>query len=357
MLNLRKVIVLKIIFILSLTFLIINCSREKVKDSGLSGELSVFIWADYFAETTISNFEKRFAIKVNCDYYASNEELLGEIQAGIKKYDLIFPSDYMVGIMIKESLLAAIDRDNISNFKNIDEHFKDLPYDRGNKYSIPYQWGSTGIGINTKKVKDGLGSWDILWDEKYKGKISMLKDIRSLLIPALKKLGYSINTTNPDKLNRAKELLIEQRRLVKEYSNDTYTDLLRFGEVWIAQGFSGDIYQVMQDNPDIEYVNPMEGTEIWIDFMCIPHNAPHKRRAEVFINYILEPKVSAEITNATWYASPNSAAKQFIKKEILDNLDIYIPYGEFNTQRYSLLKDIGEDTQIYEKMFAEIIYK
>ena len=202
----KKSIYLYISFLLLLFIAIAGCSKKEERK--LSKELNVYNWSYYIGETTIKDFEKEFDIKVNYDNYSSNEELLAKLQTGVAGYDVIFPSDYMVKIMSDQKLLANLNIENIPNYENIDRKFINLPFDPGNKYSIPYQWGTAGLGINISKISENATDWDILWNEKYKGRITMLNDMRFGLVPALKKLGYSINTTNPTQLEEAKQLMM-----------------------------------------------------------------------------------------------------------------------------------------------------
>jgi spermidine/putrescine transport system substrate-binding protein len=346
----KKTIYLCISFLLLLFIAITGCSKKEERK--LSRELNVYNWSSYIGETTIKDFEKEFDLKVNYDNYSSNEELFAKLQTGVAGYDVIFPSDYMVKIMIDQKLLADINIENIPNYRNIDKKFINLPFDPGNKYSIPYQWGTTGLGINISEISENVTNWDILWNEKYKGRITMLNDMRFGLVPALKKSGYSINTTNSTQLEEAKQLMTKQKVLVKAYSSDTYIDMLKSGDAWISYGYSGDIYQVANNNQDVIYVIPQEGTNVWIDNMCIPINAPHKYTAEVFINYILEPKVSAGISNFTSYSSPNREARKYIKPEILNDPGIY-PSEEV-LEKCEFLQDVGEATKLYDRIWAEI---
>ena len=330
----------------------ISCSKKEKGAGELSDKLYVYNWSYYISESAIPNFEKEFGVKVIYDNYSSNEELLAKLQAGATGYDLIFPSDYMVGMMSEQGLLEEFDLTNIPNFKNISEKFKNLSFDPGNKYSIPYLWGTTGIGVNTEKVEEEVNSWSILWNEKYKGRISMLDDMRGLANPALKVLGYSINTTDPKEIEEAKQKLIEQKPLVKVYTSDTYIDLLKSGDIWLAQGYSGDVFQVTKENEAIKYFIPKEGTDIWVDNMCIPKGAKNKYTAEVFVNYLLRPEVSAEISNFTWYANPNEASHQFIKPEILNDPSIYPPQEVLDKCEFQ--KDVGDATTYYEQLFNEV---
>lgn len=330
-----------------LTFL--GCSRKGKK---LSEKLYVYNWANYISSRTIPDFEKEFNVKVIYDNYSNNEELLAKLQTGAGGYDVIFPSDYMVDIMRKQNLLEELDMKNIPNFKNISDRFKNLPFDPGNVYSIPYFWGTTGIGYNSEKITETVDSWKILWDEKYKGKISMLDDMRTLANPALKLLGYSINTTDPAKIKEAEVMLLKQKPLVKAYTSDTYIDFLVSGDIFLAHAYSGDTFQAIKENKKIKYVIPKEGSDIWIDNMCIPKGAKNKYTAEVFINYILRPKVSAEISNFTWYATPNEASREFINPEIINNKSIYPPDEVLDLCEYQ--RDLGPANKYYEQLYNKV---
>jgi spermidine/putrescine transport system substrate-binding protein len=327
----------------------IGCGKKGKK---LSDKLYVYNWANYVSNTTIPNFENEFNVKVVYDNFSSNEDLLAKLQTGAGGYDVIFPSDYMVGVMQKKGLLEEFEMKNIPNFKNIGSRFKNLPYDPESRYSIPYFWGTTGIGYNSDKITENVDSWKILWDEKYKRKISMLDDMRGLANAALKLKGYSINTTDPKQIKEAERLLLDQKPLVKAYTSDTYIDFLVSGDIWLAQAYSGDVFQAYKENKSMKYSIPKEGCDMWVDNMCIPKGAKNKYTAEVFINYILRPEVSAEISNFTWYANPNDASKEFIKPEIINNKFIY-PSDEV-LDKCEFQKEAGEATKYYEQLFNKV---
>ena len=345
-------LIVTLIFVIFL-FQSCSCNQQSNGDKKqLSDKLNIYNWDGLLAPNTVSDFEKANKLKVTYDVFASNEELLAKLQAGAKGYDLIFPSDYMTDIMIKQGMLEKIDFANIPNYKNINPKFKDLPFDPKNEYSIPFQYSAVGIAVDTSKVKDFKRSWSILFDEKYKGHISMLDDIRYGLVPALKYLGYSINTTNEAELNAAKELMIKQKKLVKAYSSDTYRDLLKSGEVWIAEGYTGDVYQVMRENPNIIYFIPEEGSALAVESMCIPKGAPHKYTAEYFMNYILTPKVHGIITNSSLYANPNDSAKIYIDARIVNDKAIFIDKTIIDKSQY--IQDVGTSTTLYDKVWTAI---
>lgn len=318
----------------------------------LSDKLNIFNWDGVLAPNTVGDFEKQYNVKITYDVFASNEELLAKLQGGAKGYDLIFPSDYMIDIMIKQGMLEKIDFSNVPNYKNISPKFKNLPFDPQNEYSIPFEYSVVGIAVDTSQVKDFKKSWSLLFDEKYKGRISMLDDTRYGLVPALKVLGYSINTTDENELNAAKDLMIKQKKLVRAYSSDTYRDMLKSGEVWIAQGYTGDVYQVMKENPNIIYFIPEEGSALAVESMCILKGAPNKYTAEFFMNYILEPKVHGTITNSSMYANPNEAAAPFIDAKILNDKAIFIDNTIIDKSQY--IQDVGTSTSLYDKIWTSI---
>lgn len=319
----------------------------------MTNRLNFYNWSYYIADETIPDFEREFNVRVIYDNFSSNDELLTKLQAGGRSgYDLIVPSDYMVEIMIQQGLLQELNMDNIPNIENLDPRFRNLPFDPEGKYSVPYQWGTAGLGINTRFVQEEITSWDVLWDEKYRGRISMLDNMRSSMVPALIRLGYSINTTDEREIAEARELLIQQKDLVRTYTNDTYIDLLKSGDVWIAYGWSGDIYQVARENPDVIYVIPEEGTYVWVDNMAIPMGAPNRFTAEVFINYILRPEVSAAISNYTWYSSPNKAAMPLIEEHMRENPGIYPPPEVLDNAEF--LKDVGEATLLFNRAWSQV---
>jgi len=340
-------------FALLSVFLAVSCSKSTQSSSNeMTSTLNFYNWSYYIAENTIPDFEDEFGVKVNYDNFSSNSEILAKFQLGATGYDLVVPSDYMVDIMIKLNMLEPLNFEHIPNFSNVDTQFTRLPFDTGNTYSIPYQWGTTGIGINTRFIPEFEESWELLWDERYKGRISVLDDMRSGVVPALKLLGFSVNTTDEEELILAKELMFKQKELVRTYSSETYMDLLKSGDIWIAQGWSGDIYQVTKENPDVVFIIPKEGSYIWVDNLVIPKGSRNKRVAEAFINYVLRPEVSSDISNYTGYSSPNKAAIPFINEEFKNN---HTMYPDTQTmQRLEFMTDVGDATRLYNQIWNEI---
>ena len=333
-----------------------NNTREayaaQVDRSKLSKELNVYNWSDYIDEATIPNFQKEFGVKVNYDTFEDNESMLAKVQSGATGYDVLYPTGYMVEIMMKEGLLAPLNHDNIPNISGVNKALRNPPYDSEMKYSIPYQWGTTGFGYNSKKVTGNVDSWSVLFDPKYKGKITVLDDVRGAISVALKYLGYSLNTTSKKELMEAKKLLMEQKPLLKAYMSAPVKSLLISNEVWISELWSGDVYMAMEDNDAIVYCIPKEGCEVWTDNMCILKSAPHKYTAEVWINYNMRPEVSAAVSNYVWYATPLDTAKPLINKEALSDPGIYPPQDILD--RCEFLVDIGEATRIYDQIWTEL---
>ncbi|MBS3947342.1 MAG: spermidine/putrescine ABC transporter substrate-binding protein [Dethiobacter sp.] len=318
----------------------------------LGKTLNVYNWFNYIDKEVIRDFEREFGVKVNYDTYASNEELLAKLMTGVGGYDVIVPSDYMVEIMIKEGLLAPLDLNNIPNLKNIDERFLDLPFDPGNLYTVPYMWGTVGIGVNTRYIQEDVSSWRALFDPSYQGRITMLNDKRETFGVALKLLGHSINTTDPEILEEAKEKLLAQKPLLKAYDSENIKHLLVSGEAWLVHAWSGDVLMAAAENPDIVYVLPKEGGVVWADNLAIPKEAPNKYTAEVFINYLLRPEVSARLTRYIQYGNPNREAWPLLEAEFRENPAIFPTEESLANSEW--LRTIGEATTLYDRLWTEV---
>jgi spermidine/putrescine-binding protein len=350
----KKSFVLAILLVCVLA--LASCGGTKSSKQELAKELHIYNWSEYIDPQIYADFETEFGVKVIEDTFASNEDLLAKLQAGATGYDVIVPTDYMVTIMINLNLLSPLNYDNIPNFKNIGDKFKNPPYDPDNKYSVAYQWGTTGIGYDTNIFAEPPDSWAYFLDpalaSQYAGQISMLNDGRESMGAALKYLGYSLNSTDPQQLEQAKQLLLQQKPWIKAYDSEAFEDLLATGETVLAHGYSGDFFMAAVEAEQIGYAIPKEGATIWTDNLCIPKTANSQYTAEVFINYLLRPEVSAKISNYTWYASPNDAAKQFISTEILEDPAIYPPQEVMD--KLEFIRDVGESTTLYDRIWTEI---
>ena len=313
--------------------------------------LNFYNWTDYIADDTIPNFQKETGIKVTYDNYSSNDELFNKLSAGSTGYDIIVPTDATLTKMRHADLVEPIDLSLIPNVKNLDPRFTTAPYDPGNKYSIPWQWGTTGIGYDKTKVKGEVTDWDALKLAEVKGKSSFLDEARDAFAMALFALKKDPNTTNTDDLDAAKDYLIELKKTVKQITSD-YQDPLKGGELLMAQAYSGDVFTIQTDKPNIEYVIPSSGAFSWVDSMAVPKGAGHPKNAAAFMNYILEPKVGAALTNFVNYGSPNKAAEPYIHKDILTNPLIYPPAAVLATLPFQ--KDIGEEELKYSDRWTEV---
>jgi len=339
----------------TLAVLVVACGGKE-EEEGLAKEQHLYNWSEYIEPQVLEDFEAEFGVHVVEDTFANNEELLAKLQAGAAGYDVIVPSDYMVEVMIEEGLLAELNHENLSHIGNIAPKFADPPYDPGMVYCVPYLWGTTGIGYNGDAFDDPPDSWAYLFDpelaSQYAGQFTMLNDVRETMGAALKYLGYSLNSTNEKELIEARDLLIQQKQWIYAYDAEQYEDLLSADETVMAHSWSGDVFMVAEEDERIWYVIPKEGGVIWADNLCIPASAPNKHTAEVFINYLLRPEVSAANSNFTWYATPNSAAEEFIDEEILEEPAIYPPPGVM--EKLEWLEDVGDATPLYERLWTEV---
>jgi spermidine/putrescine-binding protein len=305
--------------------LVVACGKDAAAPGGgaKEKELHVLNWSDYFAPDTISNFEKEFGCRVTIDYIESTETLRLKLATPPSGYDVVFPSDEVVQVLVAGGMVDPIDRKKIPNFANIDPRFRGLPFDPENRYTVPYMWGTTGIAWNMAKVDPPPDSWAILWDPKYKGRVTVLDDNRDALAAAMFVNGDDPHAPTAESIARARDKLKECRPRAWVTS---VKDMLVSGDAWICQAFNGDATQageVEERAGDIGFVIPKEGGFTWFDNMAIAKGAPHSGLAHEFINYLLRPEVSAAISNEVCYANPNLAARPFIDKEQLENPTIY----------------------------------
>jgi spermidine/putrescine-binding protein len=291
----------------------------------VDGDLNFYNWSEYIDPELITTFETEFGIDVVEDFYESNEAMLSQLQAGAN-YDLIVPSDYMIGIMIQEGLLNPINTDAVPNMANLAERFTTLPYDPGNVYSAPYQYGTTGLGVNTAIVGDDFDpSWSLIFDPTltttFPGGVSVLNDPRETMGAALEYLGYSLNDTDLAHLQEAADVISAAKDGIATFDSDQYDEALANGEVAVAHGYSGNMIIGFSDaaNPDdFVFILPEEGATLWIDNMVVPVNADHPCSAFTFMNYLLDAQNGATLTNWNYYGSPNAAAVEFIDPEVVE---------------------------------------
>ncbi len=323
-----------------------------------SKELNLYAWSEYVPQELLDAFAKEYKVKVNYDTYASNEELLAKLQAGKTNYDVIIPSDYTVNIMIAQKMLEPMDLDHIPNFVNVDDQFKNLPFDPGNKYSVPYQWGSVGIAVNTAKVTKPITKFADLWDPTFKGKLVVLDDEREILGMVLLVLGYDKNSTDPAQLEAAKQKLIELKPNIKLYDSDSPKTALLSGEVVAGVVWNGEASLAHQENSKITYVLPQEGMGLWYDNLAIPKGAPHKDAATAFINFVLRPEMSILITKEFPYSSVNKAALELLKTADPATYKQYMEFPATNppvdaVKNGKIIIDVGDATKLWDKVWTE----
>ena len=303
--------------------------------------LNVYNWGDYIDESILEDFEAETGIKVNYEMFATNEDMYVKIKQGGTKYDIAFPSDYMIEKMQNEDMLHKIDMSKVPNYSLIMDEFKGLDFDPNEEFSVPYMWGTVGILYNKELVTDPVDSWDILWDEKYKGNILMMDSQRDTLMVALKKLGYSMNTRDVAQLEEAKQLLIEQKPLVLAYVGDNAKDMMMSQEAAMAVVWSGEAIQVMTEMDGFEYAYPKEGTNLWFDSVVIPKTSEHVEEAHMFIDFLNREDIAFRNADYIGYSSPNTGAVEQISDELksmsaaypdmnkLENAEVFLDPGTF----------------------------
>lgn len=325
---------------------------EGGEEEQITGELNLFNWSEYMPDSVIKKFEEEYGVKVNYSVYSSNDEMLAKINAGASGYDIAVGTDYMVEIMRNEDLLEPINLDNITNLHNIDDQFLDKSFDPGNKYSVPYMWGGAFIAYNKDTVESEITSYKDLWKPEFKNSLVVLDDQRVMLGIANKMQGQSMSSTDPQVIEKSKELLIELLPNIKAFDSDSQKMMLLNGEAKAGIVWGAEAYLAHSENPAIETVLPEEGMYLGIDCFIIPKGAPNKRAAEAFIDFVLRPEISAEITADFPYSNPNKAAHDLIADEIMKHPAVNPPEEELAKGEF--LKDLGEAVPDYDRAWSEV---
>ena len=284
------------------------------------GEVNVYNWGEYIDESVLEDFEEATGIHVNYQMYDSNETMYSMIAGGGTDYDVVIPSDYMIARMIEEDMLEPLNFDNIPNFADIDPELKNPEYDPENLYSVPYMWGLMGVIYNTTMVDEAdLGSWDLLWNEKYAGDIVMIDNSRDAIGIALKRLGYSYNTTDPAQITEAVDTLIAQKPILQGYVMDEVFGKMEGANAAIGTYYYGDFLTMQENNSDLGFYIPEEGTNIYVDAMCVLKNAPNKENAEAFINYMCSTEAGLKNCEAIWYSTPLLSVREELDPEVAND--------------------------------------
>jgi spermidine/putrescine transport system substrate-binding protein len=294
----------------------------------IEDELVIYNWAAYLNPKSVKAFEEEFGIEVRAtDFYESNEEMIAKLRGGAGGYDLVAPTGGYIEAMAEEGLLMPLDLSRIPNISNVDERFLGFPYDPENRYHIPKDWGTTGIGYLQKFVDEDVTTWAQFFDlgEKYSGRYTVLDSQYELIGAALKRLGYSYNSASESEVDDALEVLIPFKPHISAITSSQYRQMMSRAETYLALGWNGDFFYVIEDQPSVKYVIPEEGTEYWIDSWAIPAQAPHPVAAHEFINWILTPENQGRETGYTYYASAVTGAEEFTPKAIVNDPSIYPP--------------------------------
>ncbi|MCI6737066.1 MAG: spermidine/putrescine ABC transporter substrate-binding protein [Intestinibacter sp.] len=325
-----------------------GCSKKEKQ------QINFFNYGENIDDETLKEFEEKYDIKVNMETFDDMEAMYQKIKSGAGKYDVVLVSDALMPRMIKEGLVQELNKDNIPNISQMDEQYLDLDIDPGNKYSVPYMFGTVGIVYNKDVVKEEVDSWDILWDEEYKDQVFMFDTYRDTIGAALKKLGYSLNSTDPDEIEEAKELLIEQRKTVNPiYGVDNGTTMIPAGETNINMIWSGEGLNLQEEYPNLVYVVPKEGANFWIDSLCITSNAQNVEGAEKFINFVSDKESALRIADEIGYTTPNKEARKEQPEDVQNNPNAYMPEEIMN--RCEIYKDFDLKTkQMYDDAWTEI---
>ena len=341
----------KIALVCGLLFAL-SCCLTGCKDNRTV--LNIYNWEDYIDESVLEDFEKEYPdIKINYERFVTNEDMYNKIVNSNSSYDLLFPSDYMIEKMIEEDLLAKLDFSNIPNYQYIDDTFKNLDYDPNNEYSVPYMWGTLGILYNTNMVDEEEITWDILFGDKYEGQILMMDSVRDAMGAALKSLGYSLNSSNPEEITAAKEKLIEQKKIILAYGFDDIKDKMVAGEAAVALVYAGDALYAINQNPDLAYAVPSEGSNLFFDAMVIPANSQHKEEAELFINFMCSTDAAKRNADYIEYYSVQTEAIEQIKAEN-DNDAFTYPTDE-QLENCEIFHTLDTDTlALYNKAWTEV---
>jgi spermidine/putrescine transport system substrate-binding protein len=314
----------------------------------------VYNWSEYIPEGVLDEFTRETGIKVEYSTYENNEVMYSKLklQKG-KGYDIVVPSTYLVSLMREEGLLHEIDHGKLGNIGNLSADLMDKSYDPGNRYSIPYLWGSTGIGINAKEIDPAtITGWADLWNPKWQGKLLLTDDVREVFHMALKKNGFSTNTTDPEEIRAAYEDLRELMPNVLDFNADAPREPFLAGDVNLGMIWSGEVIMAQEENPDIMYIYPSEGAGFWVDSFAIPAGAENVDNAHRFIDYMMRPDVAAKAVEELGYSTPNSAAKELLSEEIRNNPVIFpsaesIRAGEFQ-------QDLGDAMEMYNGYWEKL---
>jgi len=347
----KKVVIVLCALCLLLPIAAIGCGQQV----GSAGVVNVHNWGEYIDESIFRTFERETGIKVNYSTFETNEQLYSLMRRGGANIDVIIPSDYMIARMVEEDMLEELDFSNIPNFSLIDERYKGLAYDPDNRFSVAYMTGTVGIIYNSALITGQITSWNALFNEDYRGQILMFDNPRDAFGIALKYLGYSLNTTNEDEIREAFDLLVQQRPILQAYVMDQIFDKLESGEAWIGPYYAGDYLVMAENNPDLKFARPSEGTNYFVDAMCVPKGAQNKTNAEIFINFMSRTDIALKNMEYIFYASANAEAAAEFASE-LDPEDYAVMFASYevlaNSEVFAHLP--RHILELYDELWVEL---
>ena len=331
----------------ALLFSLAGCGGSGASDDNV---VYVYNWGEYIEEETLAMFEEETGIRVVYNTFETNEGLYSRLKT--ESYDVIIPSDYMISRMIEEDMLQPLDYSKIPNFSLIGEEYTYLNYDPEQKYSVPYTWGVVGVVYNTTKVdEEDLGSWDLLWNEKYRGKTAMFDNSRDAFGLLLKYLGYSNNTTDPEELREAAQLLIDTKDNYQGFFMDQLLEKLPNEELVAAPYYNGDAATMVDENPDLGFYVPEEGSNLFFDAMCIPKNARNVENAHKFIDFMCRTDIAIMNNDYIWYSNPHTGVTDALDEETLND-PLYYPPKD-NTEVYINLPE--ETNELYVELWIDVL--
>ena len=320
--------------------------------SGSGEKLNIYNYSNYIDESLLKEFQEKTGIRVTLDYFNDNEEMLAKLQMGVSGYDILVASGYMVEILKRKDLIAPIEKNAIPNTRYLTPWFTKMEYDTTGKYYIPYAYCFTGIVYNSDYVKAPVDSWKAMWDERYRGKISMVDDMKEVFSVAYQILGYDMKDADTAQLRTARDLLMLQKPLLKKYESNSTELFLTNGDVWIAQGWTGQIARMVKADPKFKMGHPKEGALFWSDNLCIPANAPDKANALRFIDFLLDPANSARNMAAITYAMPNDSAVKRLDPELRNNPIIFPEIKDYGKLR--IFRDAGDFMKEIDRAWTEL---
>jgi spermidine/putrescine transport system substrate-binding protein len=326
-----------------------GCKGNTNSSSVTKQKLYIYNWTYYIPDSVVKEFEQRFNVSIIYDMYASNEEMFAKLKAGGTGYDLVFPSGDYVSIMMREGMIDSIDKSKIPNFANLDSSIlKKISFDPGCSHSVPYILGAAGVSVNKKYVKNYEKSWNIFDRSDLKGRMTLLDDMREVLGAALKTLGYSVNTTNPDELQKAKNVVLKWRENIVKFDAEAFAKSFAAGEFWVVHGYAENVFLELDSTmrKNVDFFIPEEGSAMYMDNMVILKDARNKELAYKFINYIHEPNVYAKIVDFLMLPSINIPSRPL--RTIKPNYDI----ADLSNSEFK--EDLGENLELYNKIWQEI---